>query len=96
MDLPQWGGDLVKLTSLFTPIGQGFHGSALSGQGFGHTGKPTHSTCADSPKKVLHQDFASKQRVAGWAGEALVQWCCRFVCWMVLDGLLDVSLDVKI
>ena len=89
MDLPQRGGALVKLMSLFAPIGRGFHGSALSGQGFGHTMKPAHSTCADSPKKVLHQDFASKQRVACWAGEALVQWCCRFVCWMVLDGLLD-------
>ena len=96
MDLPQRGGALVKLTSLFSPIGRGFHGSALSGWGFSHTGKTAHSTRADSPKKLLHKDFASKQRVAGWAGEALVQWCCRFVCWMVLDGLLDVSLDVKI
>ena len=71
-------------------------GPLFLGGGFGHTGKPAHSTRADLPKKVLHKDFASKQRVAGWAGEALVQWCCRFVCWMVLDGLLDVSLDVKI
>ena len=50
----------MKLTSLFAPIGRGFHESALSGLDFGHTGKPAHSTRADSPKKVLHKDFASK------------------------------------
>ena len=51
IDLPQWGGALVKLTSLSALIGRGLHGSTLSGRCFGHTGKPAHSTRVDSSRK---------------------------------------------
>ena len=87
----------MELTSLFAPIGRGFHGSALSGQGFGHTGKPVLSTRADSPKKVLHKDFDSKHEApetqvdSGSSWGMVVGWLLD-VRWMVLDGLLNVKI----
>ena len=66
----------MKLTSLSALIGWGFHGSALSGWGFGHSGKPAHSTRANSPKKEpLQDDCASdSESPVGRVGEqAFVQ-----------------------
>ena len=53
MDLPERGSCSVEQTSLSALIGRGSHGSALSGQGFGHAGKtppPLHA-CPYSSKR---------------------------------------------
>ena len=67
MDLPQRGGALVKLTSLSALIGQGLHGSAPSGQGFGHARGPLPPHVTALAKKAPHKDFA-------WESEKKVLW----------------------
>ena len=59
-----------KLTSLSALIGQGLHGSAPSGRGFSHAGRPSPPrVTALAKKELLKEDFASEKRVSadnGW------------------------------
>ena len=55
----------MKLTSLSALIGWGFHESALSGKGFGHAGKPAHSTHVWIRQKGTAQRFCLGEREEG-------------------------------